>query len=205
MRLSNFTVYAGLAWKAAATILGGIFGNLYLRGWGVRCAGPVKCVGIPSVNRSPAGEIRLGKKVCLRSARCANRAGCLNPVILNTIGRGTIEIGSGSGISGSVLVAEQSIRLGKNVLVGVGCRILDTDFHPLDAAERSRGTRGPTAPVVLEDNVWLGMNVTVLKGVRIGCGSVVGAGSIVVHDIPAGVLAGGNPARVIRKLEKKDE
>ena len=59
---------------------------------------------------------------------------------------------------------------------------------------------GEPAPVIIEDNVWLGLNVIVLKGVTIGKNSVIGAGSVVTRNIPANVIAAGNPCRVIKDL-----
>ncbi|MBQ0158509.1 MAG: hypothetical protein KBS47_05855 [Bacteroidales bacterium] len=71
---------------------------------------------------------------------------------------------------------------------------MDGDFHTDDPRT------GDSKPVVIDDAVWLGSDVTVLKGVHIGRGSVIAAGSIVTHDIPAGVVAGGCPCRVIKTL-----
>ena len=183
--------------KAAVTVFGMLFGTLKMALWGCRLHGMVKCVGLPRIERTAKGSIEIGKGCCLRSAICSNPVGVFHPVQLATIGAGKIVIGDGCGLSGSVLVAENSITLGKRVLVGAGCTVIDSDCHPLDAEARARGERGKTSPIVLEDDVWLGMNVLVLKGVRIGAGAVVGAGSVVTGDLPAGVVAAGNPARVI--------
>ena len=187
--------------KGAATVLGSWFGSLRIALWGCRMHGMVKCVGMPRIERTAKGSIEIGRKCCLRSAICSNPVGVFHPVQLATIGEGRIVIGDHCGISGSVLVAENSITLGDRVLIGAGCTVIDSDCHPLDAEARARGERGKTAPIVLEDDVWLGMNVLVLKGVRIGAGTVVGAGSVVTGDLPAGVVAAGNPARVIGPLK----
>jgi acetyltransferase-like isoleucine patch superfamily enzyme len=92
--------------------------------------------------------------------------------------------------------AEQEVLIGANCLIGQYTLIMDSDYH--DVA--TRAMPGPVAPVIIEDNVWLAARVVVLKGVRIGRGSVVGVGSVVTRDIPAGCLAVGSPARVIRHL-----
>ena len=167
--------------------------------------GIVKCFGVPYIERFPGASISIGKNVDLRSSMISNSAGCFHPVVLSARKRGNIRIGNNCGISGSVIVSEDSVTLGNNVLVGVNCVITDTDFHSVAAEVR----RAPSAdkekhctkPVVIEDDVWLGMNVIVLKGVTIGSGSVIAAGSVVVKDIPPGSLAGGNPAEVIKKLD----
>ena len=73
----------------------------------------------------------------------------------------------------------------------------------MDAAQRGEGI-GISAPITLEDDVWIGANATVCGGVTIGAGSVIGADSVVTHDIPRGVLAVGNPCRVLRPITEKD-
>jgi acetyltransferase-like isoleucine patch superfamily enzyme len=130
---------------------------------------------------------------------------CLSP-------NATIEIGDDSGFSGTVLAAARSIVIGKRVMCGANTTISDTDSHSLDYRERHPayfGLAGPgwkeyvkTAPVVIEDDVFLGMGVMVLKGVTIGATTVVGAGSVVSRSLPAGVVAVGVPARAIMSLEE---
>ena len=105
-------------------------------------------------------------------------------------------------MSGGTLLAAQSITIGERVILGANTTIVDTDFHPLHANVRmAEPNAGGTASVIIEDDVFIGMNCLVLKGVTIGHGSVIGAGSVVTGNIPAGVIAAGNPARVIRSLE----
>jgi len=98
------------------------------------------------------------------------------------------------------------VRIGDNVLFGPNVSLL-TPEHPLDYRDRYPDTGGDceyARPITIEDDVWLGGNVTVLGGVTIGKGSVIGAGSVVTKDIPSGVIAFGNPCRVYRKIEEKD-
>lgn len=97
------------------------------------------------------------------------------------------------------ILDEAEVRIGNNVLIGPNCTLV-TINHDLDACERAKGLM-QARPIVLEDDVWLAANVTVLPGVRIGRGSVVGAGSVVTKSIPAGVVAAGVPARVIRNIK----
>jgi len=91
------------------------------------------------------------------------------------------------------------IRVGADGLFGANVEIFDSNFHDLDPARRRGGTVR-MAPVEIEENVFVGMGVKILKGVTIGADSVIGAGAVVSSSIPAGVIAGGNPARVIREL-----
>jgi acetyltransferase-like isoleucine patch superfamily enzyme len=128
---------------------------------------------------------------------------------LSTDEDGVIEIGDGTYVAGAVLVAARRIVVGARCLLAGGVTIADSDFHPLGPAERLADTvalspvgdraRRPSvaaSPIVIEDDVWIGWNATVLKGVRIGAGAVVEPGSVVTRDVPAGARVAGNPARV---------
>jgi acetyltransferase-like isoleucine patch superfamily enzyme len=112
-----------------------------------------------------------------------------------------------------IVLAEQEIRLGNRVFVSFNVVIADTDFHPIDPAQRmadaiavsplAHGRARPaiaTAPVIIEDDVWLGANVTILKGVRIGAGAFVEPGSLVTRDVPSRARVLGNPAQVIGEV-----
>jgi maltose O-acetyltransferase len=99
---------------------------------------------------------------------------------------------------GAVLLDVGRITIGDFVQIGPNVQLL-TATHPLDAGRRREGWEG-SAPITISDDVWLGGGVIVLPGVTIGAGTVVGAGAVVTKDLPAGVLAVGNPARVIREL-----
>jgi acetyltransferase-like isoleucine patch superfamily enzyme len=105
-----------------------------------------------------------------------------------------VQIGSDCGFSGTVIAAFKSIVFGRNVIFGANTLITDSDWHPED--RRS----GVPAPVLIGSNVWLGVNVIVLKGVTIGENSIIGAASVVTRDIPVNVIAAGTPCKVIRPL-----
>ncbi len=94
------------------------------------------------------------------------------------------------------------IRIGANALIGSCVEILDSDFHDLHP-DRRRGGKPQMAAVELEENVFVGDGAKILKGVRIGAHSVIGAGSVVTKSIPAGVIAAGNPARVIGEIPRE--
>jgi acetyltransferase-like isoleucine patch superfamily enzyme len=128
---------------------------------------------------------------------------------LATAADALIEIGDGSYLSNALLICSGRITLGARVLVAGGATIADSDFHPIDPAARladtvaispaGSGRRPPIAvrPVVLEDDVWVGFNAAILKGVRVGAGAVVEPGAVVTRDVPAGAVVAGNPARVV--------
>ena len=189
--------------KTGSLVFGTVWGNAALRLWGGKVNGLVRCFGTPHLELSHPGSLKIGRGCTLRSSFISNPAGIAHPMLLATRGNGTIRIGDDCGFSGSVIVSESSVEIGDRVLVGAGCVIADTDFHPVDAAQRRiPHTSGACRPVVIGDDVFLGMHCLVLKGSRIGTGSVIGAGSVVTGNIPPMVIAAGNPARVVRSLEK---
>lgn len=95
------------------------------------------------------------------------------------------------------------VTIGNNVWIGPNVGIY-TPEHAFDPEERAAGYEH-ALPVVIQDNVWLCGGVTITGGVTIGAGSIIGAGAVVVKDIPCGVIAAGNPARVIRKITPQDK
>jgi len=100
-------------------------------------------------------------------------------------------------------LVSESITIGKHCLLAGGVRISDYDGHPLDSGQRRRNeppSASSSRPVVLGDDVWIGAGCHVLKGVRIGDRSIIGAGSIVTKDVPADVVVAGNPACVVKVL-----
>ena len=100
-----------------------------------------------------------------------------------------------------VILDEARVTFGDNVFIAPNCAFY-TAGHPLDVTQRNAGLEY-SLPIRVGNNVWIGGNVCVMPGVTIGDNTVIGAGSVVVHDIPAGVLAAGNPCRAIRRLDAK--
>lgn len=112
-----------------------------------------------------------------------------------------IELGDGAQVNNNAFIKSEGpgIRIGRDALLGSNVEILDSDFHELHP-DRRRGGRPAMAAVELGANVFIGDGAKILKGVTIGAHSVIGAGSVVTRSIPEGVIAAGNPARVIREL-----
>ncbi len=111
-----------------------------------------------------------------------------------------IEFGTNVFINNNfVAVSEKGIKIGNNALIGTNVEITDSDFHNINSSARFGGEHF-VREVELKNNVWLGSNVKILKGVTIGENSVIANGSIVTVDIPANVIAGGIPAKVIKKI-----
>ncbi len=127
---------------------------------------------------------------------------------------GNIRIGEWSYVGESSRIwSQSSVSIGNNVLISHLVDIHDTDSHPIDFRERrddarrilggSKYEQGSTqiASVIIEDDVWIGFKASILKGVRIGAGAIIAAGSIVTKDVPNMCVVAGQPARVIRTLE----
>ncbi len=111
-----------------------------------------------------------------------------------------IEFGNNVFINNNfVVISEKSIKIGDNALIGTNVEIADSDFHNIIPTERFGGDHF-TEGVEIKNNVWLGSNVKILKGVTIGENSVIANGSIVTKSIPANVVAGGIPAKVIKQI-----
>lgn len=105
----------------------------------------------------------------------------------------------------TTIAVGQRVEIGNNVRIAGRALLAGYPGHPLDTEARAAGapeTNEQVGDIILEDDVWLATNVSVLAGVRIGQGTIVATGSVVTHDLPAMVLAGGIPARVIRQLNQ---
>ena len=127
--------------------------------------------------------------------------------------QGRVEIGDYCYFTNAVLLCELELRIGSYVVIGWNATIADSDFHPLAPAERiadaiacsplGNGRPRPAVirrPVVIEGDVWIGPNATILKGVRIGAGAWVEAGALVTRDVPPRARVMGNPAQVIGRV-----
>ena len=135
------------------------------------------------------GDIKIGKRLAMRSPLLACELGA--------DGGGRLEIGDRVFINqGAVVVASKHIEIGDDTLVGEFSAIYDSNHHGLDPAHPAR-----SAPVVIGKNVWICRGAVVLPGSKIGDHTVVAANSVVRGELPPCVLAAGNPAQVVRKLD----
>lgn len=158
------------------------------------------CKGCPIVDIKPGARVSFGKNIWINNFL---GTGWFAPTLIRIGKKGTLTIGNNTGINSSSISCYNSINIGNNVNIGGGTRIYDTDFHPIDWKLRMHSTSADdtkTAPVVIEDNVFIGTGCIIGKGRRIGARSVIAAGSVVVKDIPADCIAGGNPCKVIKYL-----
>lgn len=149
----------------------------------------VRVWGSPVVSNH--GVLEIGERVRINSGPVTTEIGVREGARM-TIGRQTF-INYGCSISASLLVT-----IGPRCNIGSLVILMDNDFHSVDPDRRDEPP--PSAPIILEENVWVGVRAVILRGVTIGAGSVVAAGSVVSKDVPPRSLVGGVPARLIRKL-----
>lgn len=167
--------------------------------WGVKIGKGCRFNGKMHFNRIQECCISIGEKCMFNSNHKSNLIGVYSPCMISTISKGAIiEIGDNCGFSGTVIGAALHIKLGNNVRCGANTLITDSDWHTDDYRT------GKDKEVIIEDNVWLGYGVKVLKGVHIGKNSLIGANSVVTRDIPANSIAVGSPAKVIKTLGNKE-
>ena len=180
------------------------YGPAVVRASGATHGANLRLCGIPNVACAQGASIVIGENVALMSTPKANPLYLSQPCTLIAGSNARIEIGNGSGFSGVTVFASTDIRIGKRVLLGSCVVIVDSDFHPLDpdarAVHQTDGAK--TSPVRIGDDVFVGMRAIILKGVTIGAGAVIGAGSVVSRDIPEGMIAAGNPAKVIGPVKR---
>ena len=148
------------------------------------------------------GELIIGNGVVLCNKAQKNQIGVNQPCIFNVSARGSkLIIGNNVVISGSTICASQFVSIGDYTMIGSGCLITDTDSHSLNYLERRKGIvpENSTAPVVIGQDVFIGARSIILKGVKIGDRVVIGAGSVVTHDVPEDCIVAGNPARIVKQ------
>lgn len=178
-----------------------IYNRLYLKLKNVRCGQNLRIMGKISV--IGPGKITIGDNFMMTSGEH------INPISANVQGAfftdtpdAQIIIGNNVGMSSTRMWIHDKLTIGDNVKIGGGVLLIDTDCHPMDYNVRRISNEGTkSAPIVIEDDVWIGAQSIVLKGVTIGARSIIGAGSVVTKDIPADCVAAGNQCRVIKNMK----
>lgn len=177
---------------------------LQLRAQGVELGKDVRFYGMPIVDMAKGSRIRIGDRVVLCSDSRFTALGVNHPVLLRTLRtRAEIVIGNDCGISGGSICAALRVELGNECLLGANVTMADTNFHALNPNGRrfNSSTLDISAePIIIEDNVFIGTGTILLKGLRVGRNSVIGASSVVTKDVPPDVIVAGSPVRILRGL-----
>jgi acetyltransferase-like isoleucine patch superfamily enzyme len=194
-------VYDGLL-RRAMNFLFSPIGRLYLNFQGARVGRDLRLQSLPFCRCYGTGRIEIGNGVTILNSLRQNTAGIIHKTVLIAGTGALLRIGNDVGISGAILDARKSIIIGDRCMLGANCSVISSDYHPLyPLARHNRLARAvQDAPITLDNDVWIGANAIILKGVTIGAASVVGAGSVVTKSVPPGVVVAGNPARIVKTL-----
>jgi len=203
----NHIIYLFKAYRASkfkvVPIFSTFFTKLYLRLNGAKYA-TLHSVGMPHIHISKRGVFEVGEKLVMINWIGSSASGLKGKCRIEVRNGAELKIGKSLGMTLTTIVCHEKITIGNYVNLGVGVHVYDTDFHTLDWKLRrdfdADVEHKNTAPIIIEDDVFVGAQAIILKGVTIGARSVIGAGSVVTKNIPADVIAAGNPCRVIRSL-----
>ena len=161
--------------------------------WGVKYGRGNRFRGNMLFFKGEGSKITIGNDCSFNSYNVFNFRGINHPCILQASNGGEITIGDRFGGSGISIVSSKSVSIGNDVLCGTNVMIGDRNDH------EDRYPEWQPKPIRIGNNVWIGMNSIIMRGVTIGDNTIIGAGSIVTRDIPANVIAAGNPCRVIKE------
>lgn len=167
-------------------------------------SGKIKTKGLPYIHVKNGSKIYIGNNVMLNSSNFGYHINMFTYTKLLADGfNSEIHIGDNTRIHGSCIHTQSKITIGKNCLIAANCQIIDNNGHKalMENPENRINTNDKARPIIIEDNVWIGANCFILPGVTIKNGSVIAAGSIVSKDVPSNVVVGGNPAKILKKLE----
>jgi len=164
-------------------------------------------IGLPVIFKQKKAELTIGDNCTIKSDFLSNLVGLYQRTIIVAREEGKIHIGNNVGISGATIYSKESIKIGDYTNIGGNVKILDHDFHPIEAEARKRNdmTMVGKRAIIIGENVFIGCNSIVLKGTEIGDNSVVGAGSVVSGKFPANVIIAGNPARILKQLDNNQK
>lgn len=179
-----------------------------IRKFGVTVLGSYTVDTPPVISMYEGSSIIIEDGVSLISSPTTNPSGILHPCTLVTqTPDATIHLGKDSGMSGATICCRKKIYVGEYVGLGANVMVFDNDFHPTNPYLRKFHNEEniPCEEVIIDDFAWIGANSIILKGVHIGYGAVVGAGSVVTTDIPPLTIFAGNPAKYVKDVELTDE
>lgn len=183
--------------------MAGAWYKLLLRFMHVKYGKALSLKGVPFIYNKKGASITIGSNCVIKSSFLSNLVGLYSrTIILTRIQGASIEIGDNVGISGATIYARSKITIGDNTNVGGNVKILDNDFHPVDATARLLDDKEQigTAPIRIGKNCFIGCNVLILKGSEIGDNCVVGAGAVVSGKFEENCVIAGNPAKIIKRI-----
>ena len=175
---------------------------------GVEVKGHITVDVSPIIQIHPGSSLIIEDGVSLISSPQTNPSGIVHPCTLVTQGKGAcIYLGKDSGMSGATICCMKKVVIGEYVGLGANVSIFDNDFHAVNPYYRKFNNVEYTKckEVIIDDFVWVGANSIILKGVHIGRGAVIGAGSVVTSDVPELCVYAGNPAKFVKKVDITDE
>lgn len=149
-----------------------------------------------------SSKLKIGDNCIFRSRTSSNFVGINKKVSIGVAKNAELIIGNKCGFSGTSIYAANSIKIGDYCIFGGNTFIWDTDFHPLNYEDRRvhKVKEINTSPISIGNDVFVGANSVILKGITIGDRAIIGAGSVVTKDIPADEVWAGNPAKFIKKI-----
>ena len=150
------------------------------------------------------GSITIGKNFHAVSSRKRSVITLFTPCHLSVIDDAHIVIGDNVSLNGTTITSRNHVFIGDNTQIGPNTIIMDNDGHPVWPPEDRWAKKGPSAPIIIQNDVWIGMNCIILKGLTIGHGSVIAAGSIVIKDVESNSIYAGNPAKKIKNIGPSD-
>jgi len=164
----------------------------------------MRSFGIPLVDVWIGSSFTIGDNFLMNNGKLFNAIGRQQSCCFIVQRNGVLKIGNNVGISDTAIVCYKSVTISDNVTIGGNVVIYDTDFHSLNKEHRQdwavdmQNTK--CAPVIIERDAFIGAHSTILKGVTIGEGAIVGAGSVVTKSIPKNEIWAGNPAKFIKSV-----
>jgi len=162
----------------------------------------VHCYGFLFVSNK--GQFKLGKDFLVNSHRFANIIGSGSSSSIMIGKNAKLTIGEDVGFSNSTICCREEITIGDHTIIGGNSKIWDTDFHPTSIEQRKIDidSNAKNSPIYIGKYVFIGADVTIMKGVSIGDFAVIGAGSVVRSNIPDNEVWAGNPAVFVKNLSK---
>ncbi|MCZ8372450.1 acyltransferase [Phocaeicola sp. KGMB11183] len=164
----------------------------------------LKSSGTPVIHLSINASCYIGEYLTLGNWVQNNASGIIARCKIEVRNQAILQIGNHVGITATTIICHNKIIIEDHVKIGVGTHIYDTNFHNINPKDRIYLDKLETvrnAPIYIKKNAFIGAFCIILKGVTIGENSIIAAGSVVVHNVPANEIWGGNPAQFIKKID----